>query len=382
VPPDRLQRHLAWLTVVGLASLFDVSLACTAAFAADDTQGVLLGLRYPAHASPDDRVRYQTLWIVVSGESATLVGRADGIVIPRPAGGFWELDIDSAGWRGLSSDGAEECSSQAWRRTRLDRAPVRVDSLVAHPLGRAPRAPQSIPQDLLDLCCFEGARWSRMITLQHAGPSYITVKIEEDGWCGGNSPEGFAHYVLSRVEDRGHTIVPLKHFWPVDGEAAYRRAAREFLRENNAAMQLPPDACEGEPDLSNWGISRAPGTWEGVGYQNYVNRYCAPASGDFVVGLDPPRELAANAKSGLPWEAVEAAIPGAVDAVYGLKRDVLAVVTTNAIRLYHIRNGKLGHSLSTVPIQSDGTSPAVVSVEWAVGWHVEEWSRALATSLR
>lgn len=388
MPCDNRHRYLARSVIICLIVPCGVLLARPAASATDEGLGVLLGLRYPAHASPEDRVRYQTLWIVVSADSAALVGRANGIVVPRPVGGFWQLAIDSAGWRGQLTEDGRECSSHGWRRTQLKDAPVRLDSLVAHPLGRTSPPPSALPEDIQESCCIQGAQWSRMMTLQHAAPSYVTVKIEEQGWCGGNSPEGFARYVLSRLDDTDHAEVPLEHFWPADGKAAYRRAAERFNQETNASNNEPPGACASEPNVSNWGVSRARGSWEVVGYQNYVSRICAPNSGDFVIPLEPPHELAANDKLGVPWGMVETAVPGAVDAISGPRRSVLAAVTADTIRLYRIENGRLGGSLGSVAIRSDrgaasiASSLAIVSAEWAVGGHVQEWTRALASSLR
>ncbi len=128
-----------------------------------------------------------------------------------------------------------------------------------------------------------------------------------------------------------------------------------------------------------WTIAREPGQWVGKvpnGTPNVVGKGAGlTIIADWKsIGLKLPQDVASYDTLWLDWDDIQAREPSAVDAFTSPTKDLLAVQTDDAIRVYAYRMKESDMKPLSIPLQN---GESVVMVQWAQDNYVDNWKTML-----
>lgn len=318
--------------------------------AQEQEQGLLLGLRYqesiskvpPYYAGRADslsRSAYHTLLIAKREGRITLVGDADGLLVPRSTG-FWRVSAK----RSVYNDWVE-------------------DFIWAAPVGRPPRYPGIQPYNG-EYC--QGSRAQRIL---FAGENYLALEQYSAGYCEGAAhPWIFNTLAVVPIDSTTHMGLDITDILGETGHNALYAAAESYLESIPDADRR--ELFAEEPDLANWALTRREGRWVVVGRLDAISEVAQGTYADFEVPLPPPQSLAGRNQLAVPWAKVKSTVPDAVDAFSAPAQDFVVIVQRSRLTAHPVANGEIEPAVLTLRLRPE-TRP--VMARWAVGARVQRW---------
>ncbi len=333
--------------------------------------GLLIGFR-----TPSTTTQYRTIWIPPK-EGAVLVGPQGPTVIVRRKDGFWRVGVRMITFWLIGHPTIwKECYAQ--------------EELWAIPAQRKFR--WNIARNADKEACDPNVPYygSNQIAVEFIGADYVATKEVYPGRRGD---------IPRRVWwiERGHLsyLADISTLVGDEAERALHDLARKAVaqavvedrEENDPSRRKLTDAERTEMVRSlhyhaspDWGVRRGPGRWVLVGRILPEVDELGPAwFADFELPQAPPTSLVGHGLLFPPWETIVTKVPGARDAFSSPAKDMLVVVTKDTLLGFPIRNGAVGEVVVRLPLVPDEIP---VMAQWAVGPHVERWSRQLRKLLK
>jgi hypothetical protein len=143
-------------------------------------------------------------------------------------------------------------------------------------------------------------------------------------------------------------------------------ANKEILLEEkykNSSIDLSPNE-------ESFGLFRRNGHWIFKGRINFIENGIYSYK-NFNIKAIPPREIIHYDELSIPWNAIKAKIPEAVDAFTSPNEDMIIVITHNNLLIYLIDDGDIG-DIPVIKIQLKSAEKVIMS-EWAVGRYPLLW---------
>jgi len=124
------------------------------------------------------------------------------------------------------------------------------------------------------------------------------------------------------------------------------------------------------PDEESFSLSRRNGHWIFKGRVNFLDNGNYSYK-DFNIRAIPPKEVVHFDQLSVPWNAIKAKVPEAVDAFTSPNEDIILIITHNNILVYTIENGYI----SDIPLTKLQLEPTekVIMLEWGIGRYAPIW---------
>lgn len=298
--------------------------------------GVLLGFkRVSAGTDGQYDITYRTLWIRSENRECYPILGVSNLFTPRKTG-FWEIGSITR-----------------------DRKGYKCDALYAYPI---------LPYDDPDMMAVLSIESSKAIEnlptrrhIRYVGNDYIAVEnISMDDEL---NSIGRQYQVLPIDNIQNNKGIKISDIAGEMGKDALLNSAKSSLELND--MQVS-DIKVDEEDFT---VVRRNGHWIMRGRLAYqAHEYL-----DFNIDIIPPNKLVNYDELCIPWNAIKAKLPTAIDAYTSPNEDLLLALDMDNLYVYTIE----GEEISDDPIYRlsiyDGEE--VVMAEWATGVYVERWDK-------
>jgi len=302
--------------------------------------GILIGLK-SLNIGQEENMEswnYRTIFIRSYNREIVNIQETDGLMLPRRSG-FWKIEVKRQELDGKIND--EIKAYQLDKKTELKTA---VDM-------------NSLDQDTKE----SGQEQSTIKTILFAANDYISIEN--------------IHY-----RNKGQRYL---EFYPIDnigtgksikisdimGEAGKEALIQGFNKEMAKEMDNHT-IVDVTPKENSFGLFRRKGMWIFKGRVNYMEDGNYQYK-DFNINILPTKELISFDELAIPWKAIKAKVPEAVDAFTSPNEDLAIVLTYGHILVFRIENGEL----SDEPIERIklNSGEKVVMAEWALGKYSLLW---------
>ncbi|AOY74648.1 hypothetical protein [Clostridium formicaceticum] len=308
--------------------------------------GVLVGLRQTTEGNESNiqAQSYRTLWIASENKKLHPVLETKDIFFPR-RNGFWKMEVKEI----LEGNKHE-------------------DALVAYNiLTKGKNQIEEVNQQLSNLGQEEKAIYR---TINYISNDYVSIGEKSFRIHEGEKiveKEGLHILVIDSLPNiKRVNILDLLGAAGIESIENGRMKVLGGKKHNSLLQRIEEN--------ENYGLERRLGHWFLKGRVGYFedNKLIVE---DYNINLIPPAELVFYDELAIPWTTVKDKIPTAIDLYTSPNKDIALVVTKNEIIVFGIEEQRLQQEpLGKIPLKKGET---VVMAEWATGYYVENWEKAL-----
>jgi hypothetical protein len=354
-------------------------------------EGLLLGFS-TTHADPDNHNRAQelsTAWIVRHGNTAQLVAVLPYLVVPR-ATAFWRVGIERVCEMYGESNEFRATRDIVWSGpvdavSQLSKGP----DCPSKPPSERETTPSDQPGDG-QLDKYTDCMYSDR-SISFVSPNYISESAREGNTeaceARGNRWSAWSRVVSITTpeikETHGFTEnggVP-RTYGPVaraftdgfeeDPKQALSAFEKTYTDEVKGLRDGGLNCDEGQPDYLGWQIKRKDATWMPVISQQLVLGFGGCEIEEYVP-ITLPASFVGGNQLVPSLAALKKSIADLTDAFSSPQGDTIIALTSAKAIVFNVTGAKLGAKL----LEADFPNGAVsVMVQWAVGTHVEDWTR-------
>lgn len=319
---------------------------------------ILIGLKSLDMENEDDleKWNYRTIFIRSHNRNVVGVYEMEDIFLPRKTG-FWKLGVERK-----EEDETVEDNISVYPIKRVivseQKKEVKQSEDFLETKGEIENIILSIPTEEENII-----KGKTLKNILYAGNDYISLET--------------VNYL-----ERGERIL---EFYPIDNidrenpmkisDIAGEIGRISFLEEANKEIlskdeKYKDSTIDLTPDEESFGLARRNGHWIFKGRVNFLENGVYSYK-DFNIRAIPPKEVVHFDQLSIPWNAIKAKVPEAVDAFTSPNEDIILIVTHNSILVYTIENGYI----SDIPLTKIKLKPAekVIMSEWGVGRYAPIW---------
>lgn len=152
------------------------------------------------------------------------------------------------------------------------------------------------------------------------------------------------------------------------GEEAFLEGANKELQLKDGKYK--DSSIDLHPNEESFGLFRRNGYWIFKGRLNFIEdtKYSYK---NFNIKAIPPKEVVHYDELSIPWNAIKAKVPEAVDAFTSPNEDIIIILTYNNILVYLIDEGDIADIPSAkIKLKS---AEKIIMAEWAIGRYPLLW---------
>lgn len=289
--------------------------------------GMLLGIKsykYDEINKIEDW-EYKTIWIKSNNRSLEPIHEIKDLLIPRKKG-FWIIDVKREDKDGSFFD----------RINSKSRVLFKEENLLETTLSFGRTTNPVILRNIL-----------------YIGNDYISTEVIDKL----NNKKTLEVYPIDNVE-RG-TPVRISDIIGGDGLQSFKESGEDIIQSNEELL-----------DEKSFGLLRRNGYWIMKGRINY-NIEGKEIYKDYNIKTIPPKEIVNYDDLYIPWNAIKARFPNAIDAFTSPNEDIIIIETRNKILIYPIQDNKiLEEELGSIEKDYNDT---IIMAEWSTERYTNIW---------
>ncbi len=306
----------------------------------DVNTGVLLGIKIPTYDEENEIPDwdYKTIWINSSDRNLTEY-ELDQLLLPRK-NGFWIVDVE----RDNTDSGIYDRIVSTPQFTSI----IRDFSGEGFLMGSS-----DSPVSLI------ANKTTILKDILFVGNDYISIEKTDVNNKNRKTLEVYAMDIIE--EERPVKLSDIVE----DGEFLFNEGSQNIQSIGDKVLQ----------NQANVGLVRNNGYWILKGRINY-NQNEDELHKDFNIKAIPPKTMVSYDELSLPWDAINAEFPRALDAFSSPNGEFIILVIGNELQVYPTENGEI---LSKDPISRIElpNNASIIMAEWALGRYPDIWENEM-----
>ena len=294
--------------------------------------GILLGIKsynYDEINKIEDW-EYKTVWIKSNNKSLDPIHEIKDLLVPRKKG-FWMIDVKREDNGGSFSDKINSNSRVLFKEEMLLDTNLAFQRTISPPILR---------------------------NILYIGNDYISTEVINKS----NNKKTLEVYPIDNIE-KGSPI-GISDIIGEEGLESFKENGEDFI-QNNEGLSL---------DEESFGLVRRNGYWIMKGRINY-NIEGKEIYKDYNIKTIPPKEIVNYDDLYIPWNAIKARFPNAIDAFTSPNEDIIIIETRNKILIYPVQDNKiLEEELGSIEKDYNDT---IIMAEWSTDRYTNIWEEEI-----